>query len=140
MGYVLVHDYHFLAIRPYSHPGFFYNTNAANTGLRRRLFATLGLSRNSKIFLARGKGLVYNIENNDYFKYISLDNFTLYRNIHNSEQRILTNPNNTDTHFCSKENNWYELIYFNNYFQTKNIHFIISHFNLSKKKYIFCFE
>lgn len=23
MGYVLVHDYRFLAIRPYSHPGFF---------------------------------------------------------------------------------------------------------------------
>lgn len=70
--------------------------------------------------------------------FISLDNFTLYRNIHNSEQRILTNPNNTDLHFCSKENNWYELIYFNNYFQTLNIHFIISHFDLSKKIHL-CF-
>lgn len=97
---------------------FFYYINAANTGLRRRLFATVGLSRNSKIFLARGKGLVNNIENINYFKYISLDNFTLYRNIHNSEQRILTNQNNTDPHFCSKEYNWYELIFFNKYYQT----------------------
>lgn len=64
IGYVLVHDYRFCP-SGFIHIRFFYYINAANAGLRRRLFATVGFSRNSKI---RGKGLVNNIENNDYFK------------------------------------------------------------------------